>query len=240
MLRFESSIDHLRFAFTDRHGGVSDDDYATLNLGGHVGDVESAVSANRAQVADAIGLPAGQVLFMNQVHAADVAVVDKPWDGPAPDVDAMVTTRPGLALGVLVADCVPVLFGDAKSGVVAVAHAGRPGLAAGVVPATVGAMRDLGADDIAAKVGPSVCGQCYEVPERLQAQVSAVAPEAKSTTRAGTPGLDIRAGVRAQLAAADVAEVDGAGLCTMEDPDFYSYRRDRTTGRFAGLAWITE
>ncbi|MFW6204259.1 MAG: laccase domain-containing protein, partial [Actinomycetota bacterium] len=141
------------------------------------------------------------------------------------------------ALAVLVADCVPVLLGDVAAGVVGVAHAGRVGLVAGVVPAVVAAMRDAGAGEIIARVGPSVCGRCYEVPDALRAEVAAVVPDAWSTTRSGGAAVDVAAGVEAQLGAAGVAAVRLSG-CTIEDPGLYSYRRDRVTGRFAGLAWL--
>jgi hypothetical protein len=218
---------------------VSAQPYEALNLGGHVGDDAELVAANRTKVAEALGVGAAQVLYMNQVHGADVAKVGQPWDGPAPDIDAMVTDRAGLVLAVLVADCVPVLLGDAASGVVGVAHAGRPGMVAGVVPAVVQAMQDVGARNISAWIGPAVCGQCYEVPAEMQTAVGEVVPDSLSTTRAGTPGIDIRAGVRAQLAAAGIADIDTVDVCTLEDPAFYSYRRDGRTGRLAGLVWLT-
>lgn len=237
-LRHQSSNGRTRFAFTDRDGGVGAAPFDRLNLGGHVGDDPGVVAGNRRLVAAAVGLPPEQVLYMNQVHGRELAVVDGPWQGQAPEVDAMVTRRPGLALAVLVADCVPVVLADPDAGVVAVAHAGRPGLAAGVVPAVVDAMRDLGAREILARVGPAVCGDCYEVPETMRADVAAVVPQSWSTTRVGTPGLDVPAGVLAQLEKAGVV-ADRVAMCTIEDPSVFSYRRDHTTGRFAGLAWMT-
>ncbi|HEU0041070.1 MAG TPA: polyphenol oxidase family protein, partial [Jiangellaceae bacterium] len=177
-------------------------------------------------------------LYMNQVHGADVAVVDGPRAGAVPAVDAMVTTRAGLGLAVLVADCVPVVLADPRAGVLAVAHAGRTGLVAGVVPSVVRAMRANGARSITATLGPSVCGSCYEVPDDMRADVAGIVPEAWAHTRVGTPALDVAAGVAAQLRAEGVA-VANVGECTMENPDFYSFRRDHRTGRFAGLVWMT-
>jgi polyphenol oxidase len=174
---------------------------------------------------------------MHQVHGADVVVIDEPWPAGAPEVDALVTRSRGLVLAVLVADCVPVLLADPAAGVVAVVHAGRPGLVAGVVPATVAAMRDQGAAQITARLGPSVCGGCYEVPDWMRDEVAAVVPAARATTFLGTPAVDVAAGVAAQLHAAGVGAARVPG-CTVEDPALYSYRRDRTTGRFAGLAWL--
>lgn len=239
MLRDTSAAGSVRFAFTDRHDGVSVAPYDSLNLGGHVGDDPDAVAANRARLAAAIGLAPDGVNYMNQVHGNAVAVVDGPWTGPAPEVDALVTTQPGRALAVLVADCVPVLLADPEAAVVGVAHAGRPGLKAGVVPAVISAMRDLGARKLVARVGPAVCGRCYEVPEAMRADVAAVVPEAWAVTRQGTPGLDVPAGVVAQLRAAGAA-VETVATCTIEDPHSYSYRRDGVTGRFAGVAWMSQ
>lgn len=226
----------VHLAVTGRHGGVSGAPYDELNLGGHVGDEPAAVRENRDRVAAAIGVPSERVLYMNQVHGREVAVVDGPWDGEAPEVDALVTSVPGLALAVLVADCVPVLLADPDTGVIGVAHAGRPGLVAGVVPATVAAMREAGARRIRARIGPAVCGECYEVPAQLQADVVARVPEAVATTRQGTPAVDVPGGVVAQLGAEGV-EVERWNSCTLESDDYFSHRGRRPTGRFAGLVW---
>ncbi|MGH8776768.1 MAG: peptidoglycan editing factor PgeF [Jiangellaceae bacterium] len=239
MLRHDEDADGVRFAFTGRSGGVSAEPFAEFNLGGHVGDDNAAVTENRRRVAHEVGLEVGNVLYLNQVHGAAVAVVDGPWPGPAPDVDAAVTQVPGLALAVLVADCVPVLLADAEAGVIGVAHAGRKGLVAGVIPAVLAAMGHLGAMHLRARIGPSVCGRCYEVPAAMRAAVAGVEPAAAATSRTGTPALDVAAGVEAQLrrGGADVVRLDG---CTREDRSLYSYRRDRTTGRFAGLVWLPD
>ncbi|MGH8823198.1 MAG: peptidoglycan editing factor PgeF [Jiangellaceae bacterium] len=226
-----------RFALTDRFGGSSRGTYAELNLGGHVGDAAADVTENRGRLAAQIGLAADHVVYVNQVHGAGVAIVDGPWTGPVPEVDAMVTRAVGTGLAVLVADCVPVLLADPGAGVVGVAHAGRRGMVAGVVQAVLAAMRELGASDVTARIGPSVCGGCYEVPEQMRAAVAGQEPASWATTRAGTPALDVAAGVAAQLLRAGV-EVRTLEGCTVEDPTLYSYRRDHTTGRFAGVAWL--
>ncbi|MFF8376533.1 peptidoglycan editing factor PgeF [Streptomyces sp. NPDC015661] len=237
--RFDANGAH--FAFTDRWGGVSAVPYEELNLGGAVGDDPAAVLANRAAAAGALGLDPARVVWMNQVHGADVAEVDAPWgDAVIPSVDAIVTARPGLALAVLTADCVPVLLADPVAGVAAAAHAGRPGMVAGVVPAAVAAMAKLGAEParIVARTGPAVCGRCYEVPEAMRAEVAAVEPAAYAETSWGTPAVDVAAGVRAQLERLGVLDIADAGVCTLESRDHYSYRRDRTTGRLAGYVWL--
>ncbi len=230
------------FAFTDRWGGVSAAPYEELNLGGAVGDDPAAVHANRSSAARSLGLDPAHVVWMNQVHGPDVAVVDAPW-GPAadiPSVDAIVTTRRGLALAVLTADCTPVLLADPVAGIAAAAHAGRPGMVAGVVPAAVEAMVGLGAEParIVARTGPAVCGKCYEVPDVMRAEVAAVEPAAYAETSWGTPAVDVTAGVHAQLERLGVRDRQQSPVCTLESHDHFSYRRDRTTGRLAGYVWL--
>lgn len=229
------------FAFTDRWGGVSAAPYAELNLGGAVGDDPAAVRANRELAARALGLDPADVVWMNQVHGRDVAVVDGPWrTSEVPAVDAVVTARRGLALAVLTADCTPVLLADPVAGIAGAAHAGRPGLLAGVVPAVVGEMLRLGAepDRIVARIGPSVCGLCYEVPEAMRAEVAEAVPEAWATTRQGTPAVDVAAGVVAELGRMGVSISGKSHICTLESADHFSYRRERTTGRLASYVWL--
>ncbi|MDT0475166.1 peptidoglycan editing factor PgeF [Streptomyces sp. DSM 41014] len=236
-----STANGAHFAFTDRWGGVSAVPYEELNLGGAVGDDPEAVRANRESAAASLGLDAGRVVWMNQVHGADVAVVEGPWgERPPPAVDALVSTRRGLALAVLTADCTPVLLADPVAGVVGAAHAGRPGMVAGIVPAAVLAMTELGADParIVARTGPAVCGRCYEVPEEMRAEVAAAEPAAHAETSWGTPAVDVTAGVHAQLERLGVRDGERSSVCTRESGDHFSYRRDRTTGRLAGYVWL--
>ncbi|NJP51064.1 peptidoglycan editing factor PgeF [Streptomyces sp. SBST2-5] len=241
MIGQRGHVSGAHFAFTDRWGGVSAAPYEELNLGGAVGDDGDAVRTNRELAAKSLGVDPARVVWMNQVHGAAVTVVDEPWgDRPVPGTDAVVTTRRGLALAVLTADCVPVLLADPVAGVVAAAHAGRPGLVAGVVPAAVRAMTGLGADParIVARTGPAVCGRCYEVPEAMRAEVAAVEPAAHAETSWGTPAVDVGAGVHAQLERLGVRDREQSPVCTLESDDHFSYRRDRTTGRLAGYVWL--
>ncbi|MFX4293850.1 peptidoglycan editing factor PgeF [Streptomyces bohaiensis] len=240
MIAQQYSTGGAHFAFTDRWGGVSAAPYDRLNLGGAVGDDPEAVAANRARAAAALGPTAGPVVWMNQVHGADVAVVTGPWPGgEAAAVDGLVTAVPGVVLAVLTADCTPVLLADPVAGVAGAAHAGRPGLAADVVGATLTAMAELGADParVVARTGPSVCGRCYEVPAALRDEVEALVPGTAATTSWGTPAIDIPAGVRSQLLARGVREVAVSDICTLESADHFSYRRERVTGRLAGYVW---
>ncbi|NUO35581.1 MAG: peptidoglycan editing factor PgeF [Dermatophilaceae bacterium] len=225
----------VELRFTGRSAGRGTGPYAGLNLGGHVGDDAGDVEDNRRALAVELGLPRDRVVFMNQVHGTDVVEVDGPWVGEPPAVDAVVTRAPDLAVAVLVADCVPVLLHDATAGVLGAVHSGRPGMLAGIVGHAVTAMRDLGAHSITATVGPSVCGRCYEVPEEMARAAAATTPAAAARSWAGTPAIDVAAGVVEQLAEAGVGVRWVAG-CTREEPDLYSYRRDGRTGRFAGVA----
>lgn len=237
-------VDGAHFAFTDRWGGVSAVPYEELNLGGAVGDDPAAVLANRGLAARALGVDPARVVWMNQVHGRTVHVVDGPWPAEAevPEGDAVVTARRGLPLAVLTADCVPVLLADPVAGVVAAAHAGRPGMVAGVVAATVETMITLGAEParMTARTGPAVCGRCYEVPAAMRDEVAAVEPAAHAETGWGTPAVDVVAGVHAQLERLGVRNRSTSDICTRESADHFSYRRDRTTGRLAGYVWLEE
>jgi YfiH family protein len=246
--------------FTCRSGGVSSGRYASLNLGYSVGDDDDAVRANRERlIGSGPDRPFGPaspgsfgpaslgprcVAWMHQVHGARVARVtgsEVPAD-PAggPEADAIFTEVVGVGLGVLVADCAPVLVADPVAGLAGAAHAGRPGLALGVVPALIAAMTAAGADPgrMRALIGPSICGRCYEVPAALRDEVEAAAPGSACVSRKGTPGIDLRAGLHRQLDAAGVAAVSDDRRCPAESAELYSYRRDGVTGRFAGLVWL--
>jgi YfiH family protein len=227
--------------FSGRAGGVSGAPYDSLNLGLGVGDDPAAVTANREALAAACGLAARDLAWMRQVHGADVCYLGAESAQPPGPVDAIFTDVPGRALCVLVADCVPVLIADPGARVIGAAHAGREGMVAGVVPALVTAMIAAGASPARMRglIGPAICGGCYEVSPDLQERACAAVPEARCETYAGTTGLDIRAGVRAQLAAAGVGWSALEGRCTKESADLFSYRRDGVTGRFAGMVWLS-
>ena len=231
----------VRAGFTTRAGGVSRPPYDALNLGTAVGDDPRAVAVNRARLDDWAGAP---VAFATQVHGTGVLVLDSP---PAPGVesvgeaDVLVSLSADVAVGVLVADCVPVLLADPDAGVVAAVHAGRRGLVAGVVQAALDVLTRHGARPgrLRAAVGPSISGASYEVPAELRDAVEAVVPGTGTVTTWGTPALDLRAGVRAVLAAAGVRHVQVSGRDTYRDPALFSYRRacgdGGRTGRCAGV-----
>ncbi|MCE7083124.1 polyphenol oxidase family protein [Streptomyces sp. ST2-7A] len=192
---------------------------------------------NRARAAADLGIAPDTPVWMHQVHGARVAVSDGPWSGPPPEVDGVVTARPGAVLAVLTADCVPVLLFDPVTGVAGAAHAGRPGLIAGVVPATVAAMVELGADPtrLVARTGPAVCGRCYEVPAAMRADAERAVPGCGTVTAADTPAIDIPGGVRRQLLDLGVRDVRLSSVCTLESVDHFSYRREGVTGRLASF-----
>ena len=230
----------IRRMVTTRHGGHSAPPYASFNVGEHVGDRPEAVVANREQLAARVGLPVQRLVWMQQVHGRTVTVIDGPQLRPVSASDALVTAEPRLAVAALVADCVPVLLADPVAKIVAAVHAGRVGARAGVLPAALEAMRRLGArmDEVEVLLGPSACGQCYEVPDQMQLDVEVRLPGSACRTRRGTAGLDLRAGLRRQLVAAGVTRIGVDSRCTIEDPTLYSYRRDGVTGRLAALTWI--
>ena len=195
-------------------------------MGFHVGDDPAFVSANRKTL--------GPTQFMNQVHGDEVVFITKLVDVD-PSCDALITTNPEISIAVMVADCIPLLLISKEA--VAAVHVGRAGLLNQIAIKALVAMRNLGAIDVHAILGPSICGKCYEVPFALQQEVIAEHPEAYATTGKGTPALD--------LSGALVAELIGQGItyeastsCTMQNPLYFSHRRDHATGRFAGVVSI--
>src|SRR5689334_17566634 len=206
----------VRRVTTTRAGGVSKPPFDKFNLGDHVGDDPAAVAANRKRLAQAIGLGPDAVVWMNQVHGDHVVRVDEPIGAAVDETDGLVTATPRLALAVVTADCVPVLMGDARAGVVAAVHAGRVGAQKGVVVRTVEAMIEAGAhtEDISALLGPAVSGANYEVPEAMAAEVEAALPGSRTRTARRTPGLDLRAGIDRQLRGLGITAVAVDPRCT--------------------------
>jgi len=246
----------IQAGFTRRPGGRSKGAWAGLNLGLHVGDDLDRVADNRRLVQRWVGAP---VAFGRQVHGTNVRLVtdadagldldrtdlgridpestDPESTDPEGGCDALVTSSRVVAVGVLVADCVPVLLADPVAGVVGAAHAGRRGLLDGVLERAVQAMTGQGATParIRAALGPAACGCCYEVPQELQDEACAVLPSLRARTTWGTPSLDLRAGCRSELERLGLAEVALVGGCAIEDDAGFSYRRAQVTGRFAGV-----
>ncbi|WP_241475206.1 polyphenol oxidase family protein [Nesterenkonia sp. YGD6] len=221
------------------------------NLARHAGS-QQRVSEDRRRLEAAMGVPAGSLRFLNQVHSADVldaeaaaSTQDGVSSAPVPTGDAWVCADGSVPLAIMVADCLPVLLYGQRAGsdpehqvpVTAAAHAGRPGLLAGVLENTVAAMRERGAVAITAWIGPGACGACYEIPEPMVAEVSRDRPAIASTTSWGTSALNLRAEAQAVLAQQGVTVEDLAG-CTLEDDSLFSHRREPDRGRFAGVIWM--
>jgi hypothetical protein len=227
---------NVRAVQTTRIGGVSVEPYASLNLGGHVGDDPAAVAQNRVLLR--AKLPADPV-WLKQVHGNIVADGDSA--GGVPEADASVAHKPGKVCAVMTADCLPLLLCDDAGTVVAAAHAGWRGLAGGVVEAAVRAM-NVAPARLLVWLGPAIGPQAFEVGEDVrQAFLSHYAGAAQAFAPHGDGKwlADIYLLARQRLALLGVARVYGGGLCTYRDKEqFYSYRRDGATGRMASLIWL--
>jgi YfiH family protein len=214
--------------FTKRHGGFSQGVYSSLNLGDHVGDDESLVLRNR----DALAALHGPLQFMSQVHGNRVAVIEEVTD-ETPTADSLVTGIPGITLAVMVADCIPLLLTSRQA--VAAVHVGRRGLVNSVAIKTIEVMREMGAQDISAIIGPAICGQCYEVSADIHREVVTNFPMADSRSKSGALALDLPKALSAVLQSAGISIDTSQSACTVESADLFSYRRDGVTGRQAGL-----
>jgi polyphenol oxidase len=224
----------IRHAFFTRRGGVSTGIYAGLNVGFGSDDRREHVVENRRRAMAALDLPAGALTTLYQVHSADVVIAKSGGDDSesAPKADALVTTEPGVALGILTADCVPVLFADRRNGVIGAAHSGWKGAESGVLEATVAAMIDQGAQraDIVAAVGPAIAQESYEVGPIFPDPFLAKSPDNsrffKPSRRAGHFMFDLTGFVAASLHALELGGVEHVEHDTYAAPDeFYSYRR---------------
>ncbi len=232
----DPALDDVTHGFFTRQGGVSTGLYTSLNCGQSSDDDPAAVAANRKIVADAMDVPVGNLLSVYQIHSPDVVEVTGPWPDERPKADAMVTRTKGIALGILTADCAPVLFCDPDAGIVGAAHAGWKGALGGVTDSTIDAMTALGAtrENITAVVGPCISQRAYEVgPEFLETFMT----EDPAFSRFFTNGegdrylFDLPMFVVNKLRAADIKDASWIGRCTFSEPDaFFSYRRTTHAG----------
>jgi YfiH family protein len=219
--------------FFTRRGGVSQGPYASLNANLSGGDDPTRVHRNRALVAGALQILPGHLLGLRQVHGTKVITALKPWPaGAGPDADALVTNRPGLGLGVITADCAPILFADPQAGVIGAAHAGWRGAAEGVLEATIAAMQTIGATlpNITAVIGPCIAQPSYEVGPDLRDAVLPTLPNAIEFFTEGAPPdrfhFNLSAYCLARLRRAGIAQAHELGLDTLTDEDrFFSHRR---------------
>ena len=221
----------MNYSFTDRTGGLSTGAFLSRNLATHVGDDQATVFSNRAELETLLGLP---IQFMNQVHGNVVATVGKEIIAE-PTADALITQSVGIGLAVMVADCIPLLL--ASSETVAAVHVGRKGLMNEVALEAIHEMRARDTSEIRAVVGPSICGQCYEVSQDIYDDVSKTFPLAASKTQDGGFSLDLSRALIDQLQTIGVTVID-EGRCTVEESNLYSYRRDGVTGRQVGVVWL--
>lgn len=223
-------LDGIPHGFLGRRGGVSQGLVAGLNVGWGSGDDRDAIAENRRRAMAAVR-PGARLVTLHQVHSPTVVEAGDWADDDRPHADAMITDRPGILLGILTADCAPVLLADRKAGVVGAAHAGWRGALLGVGEATVAAMERIGArrDRIAAAIGPCIAARNYEVDRDFRARIIGAVPENDrffSDGPAGKPHFDLEAYLAARLAAAGVSQVETLGLDTYASRDrFYSYRR---------------
>ena len=217
--------------FLGRRGGVSSGIHAALNVGWGSDDEREAIAENRRRAVEAV-LPGAALVTVHQVHSPDVVTVTEPWpDDARLQADALVTNRPGLLLGILTADCAPVLLADVQAGVIGAAHAGWKGALSGVTDATVAAMEALGArrERIAAAIGPCIAQTSYEVDDAFEARLVVADTFNARFFRMGREGhawFDLEGYVAMRLEAAGVGTLEKLGLDTYADePRFYSYRR---------------
>lgn len=228
-------LDAARHGFFTRAGGVSSGVFKGLNCGPGSTDQRDAVAANRARVAEALAVKPTALLSVYQVHGSNVATVTEPWS-EAPKADAMVTNTPGLAIGILTADCAPILFLDADAGVIGAAHAGWKGALYGVIDSTLAAMENLGADRrrTVASIGPCISQQNYEVGQEFLESFMDEDPDHSrffTNSMDGKYLFDLPSFVLTDLRQNSVADAGWVGRCTYAEPNhFYSYRRTTHKG----------
>lgn len=225
------ALDGVAHGFLGRRGGVSEGVCEGLNVGLGSGDDRQSILENRRRAVAAVA-PEAKLVTLHQIHSPDAIYVTAPFaDDARPRADAMVTDRPGLVLGILTADCAPVLFADREAGVAAAAHAGWKGALGGVVEATVARMERLGADRarIAAAVGPCIARRSYEVDEAFLRRFAEADPEHErffAPGRGGHHQFDLEGFVLSRLAAAGLTRIEALGEDTYSQPErFFSYRR---------------
>jgi polyphenol oxidase len=235
MIRASSLAERgIAHGFFTRQGGVSTGIYASLNCGPGSGDAPEAVAENRRRATAMLaGSAQVRLVTLYQVHSPQAVTVTEAWpDGAGPKADAMATNRPGVVLGILTADCAPVLLADAKAGVIGAAHAGWGGALSGVIEAVVGAMENLGArrDIICAAIGPCISQSAYEVGPEFEQRFRAASPDAArffaSSSRKDHWQFDLETYVAQRLHEAGVGKVEALSLCTYaNEATFFSFRR---------------
>lgn len=242
-----SALTTIRHGFFGRRGGVSTGEFAGLNVSTSVGDEPQAVASNRLTVEAALDI--GPLVILKQTHSTRVETITASLAPGTVDADAMVSVTPGLALGILTADCTPILLADPQAGVIGAAHAGWRGAVDGIIDNTVAAMVALGAnkENIIAAYGPTIQARNYEVGDKFREDFLSLHPDGARhchTPPGGQPHFDLPGFVAVQLRAAGVTEVDPVGACTYAHPERYFSHRYAThqktrTGRQIAVIGLT-
>lgn len=223
----------VRHGFFTRQDGASEGIYASLNCGFGSDDAAGNVADNRQRVASKLGVTPARLVTVRQVHSPTVITAEQPWTpDEAPEGDAVVTSARGLAIGILTADCTPILFADAEAGVVGAAHAGWRGAKSGIIEAVISRMEQLGGDRrrICAAIGPTISQNAYEVGAEFEEAFCADDKENRifftAKTAGGKPHFDLPAYCRETLKRSGLEHIDSLGLCTYQNESlFFSYRR---------------
>ena len=227
----------IKYHFTDRHGGVSTPPYDSLNLAFHVGDDQTSVIKNRTILQSTLNLQ--NIVWMEQIHGNNVQTIFSAQSEPIPACDAIITNQPNIALAVMVADCIPILMFDPKHKIIAAVHAGRNGTFLQIAPKTVKAMhKKFGClpTDIQVIMGPSIHTCCYEIGDDL----AAIVEKNFGKSYMNDLMLDLQKLNCDQLIKAKVRKdnIKISGTCTCCNSNYFSYRREGITGRFAGVIWM--
>lgn len=240
----------LKCFVTDKQDGFSKPPYNSLNLGLHVNDQPDSVTKNREKAVKHLGYSLNDLVVMDLVHGSNVKIIENKDKGRGsnttetaiPQTDAIVTNEKGVILSVFVADCVPAVIYDPKNHVLATIHGGWKPLAKNITGKTIEKMVNIYNSDsekLVAGIGPAICGKCYDIYENVTNEIREAFPNFANdvlTENKGKTYLDIQKLMQLQLEDKGVKNIETAEICTFENKDFYSYRRDQVTGRFGIFA----
>jgi YfiH family protein len=240
---FDKFNDRLLWGFSDREGGVSPAPYDSLNVALHVGDKPKNVIENRVLLSEKFGFEIKNLIYMDQIHSDNIEIITDAMQNKLPKTDALITNEVNIPLMVMVADCIPILFYDPVKSVTGVAHAGRNGTFLSIAPKTINKMKkNFGCDpkDIYVTMGPSIKSCCYEVGKDLSDIAIESFGKKYVSEREGRYYLDLQRLNLDQLISSGVKSenIEISTICTSCDKNYFSYRRDGVTGRFAGVVML--
>ena len=230
----KGSFDGASWLITARTGGVSKDQFAQTNFSLNVGEDSKLVQANRSRLAAQIGKP---ITFAKAIHSKNIAWVDEKCSDEIAEVDGLITSSKNRAIATLSADCATVLIFALGVKIIANLHAGWKGMSDGILPKTIYELRAVGAREIKALIGPTICGDCYVVSEDRYREVKTKVPAACFINKQNEFTIDVRAGLAWQLLNEKVS-FENVLICPFEDENAYSFRRDHKTGRMASVIWL--